>query len=196
MSELQERLWSELVRDHAAALSPPRGWRHLRGPLPIVETRTTTLPMSPRWRSVRLAALAAALAGAIATMLIAVGTSTSPPLAYAVTQTADGTLQVTIDELTGIDGANAELAKLGVSVRVVPVRTGCPAVNVAPPAPSSAGTLAHIEGQGLVIQPRLIPQGDTLVLAARRLGSGVSLSYQLFPGSAPPCIPPGDSNAG
>lgn len=197
MSEFQERLWSELVRDHAAALAYPAAVSDRRRVLPIVEPqRTARLPLlAPRPR--QLAAALAAIAAVAAAVTTVTLTSSSSSAAYAVTEHPDGTVTVTIDELTGVSGANAQLAKVSPNVVVVPILAGCPATGVAVPIPLSlAGVLAHIEGQGVRVQPRVLPAGDTLVLAARQLGAAVGLSYRLYQGSAPACLPLGDSHAG
>lgn len=196
MSRFQERLWSELIGDQAAtALAAPRARHGSHASLPIVERRRIALPTLSKLRSMRLVAGAAALASAVTVLLVVTGTSTPPSAAYAVTVTAGGTLEITIDELTGVTGANAELAKLGVSVKVVPVRAGC-ALSSAILIPQALdGVLVHAEGQGLAIQPNLIPHGDVLIVTARRLGPDVGLTSALYRASnVPPCVPPGYSN--
>jgi hypothetical protein len=210
MSRFQERLWEELVRDHAAALAYPAGSRDLLPGLTIVEPRGAALlgtsalrpgrlllrPGRLLLRPRRLAAGLAAIAAIAATVSILTTTATAPSAAYAVTQRPDGTLDISIDELTGVAGANAQLAKLGVRVRVVPVQAGCVAIGaIAPMAPSLAGKVAHIEGQGLAVRPELVPAGDTLVLTAKQIGTVVGLGYKLYLGAAPECLPPGDSHA-
>jgi hypothetical protein len=203
MSRFQERLWEDLVRDHAAALAYPTGSRDLVPRLTIVEPRATARLWTPRLRTGRLpvrpgrlvAGLAAIAAIAITVSLLTT-TGTTPSAAYAVTQRPDGTLAISIDELTGVTGANAQLAKLGVNVRVVPVQAGCTATGtVAPMAPSLAATVAHIEGEGVTVRPDLIPPGDTIVLAAKQTGSVVGLEYVLYHGAAPACVPAGDRHA-
>ncbi|HEX3391776.1 MAG TPA: hypothetical protein VHS55_04375 [Solirubrobacteraceae bacterium] len=203
MSRFQERLWDELVCDHATALAYPAGSRDLLPGLTIVEPRGTALgtgalrPGRLLRRPRRLVAGLVALAAVVATVSILTTTGTTPSAAYAVTQKPDGALDISINELTGVVGANAQLAKLGVSVRVVPVQAGCTAAGaIAPMAPSLAATVAHIEGEGVTVQPGLVPPGDTLVLAAKQIGAIVGLGYKLYRGTAPACLPPGDSHAG
>ena len=193
MSKFEERLWSELVRDHAWALAyPASSPESLRSP-PIRARRQPLLGSRP----ISIATGLAALAAAVAAITIATTTSTTPSVAYAVTQRPDGTLSVSIDELTGVAGANAQLARLGVSVRVVPVQVGCVASGqMAPIPPSLHEGLAHIEGQGVAVRPDLVPAGDTLVLSARQLGGAVGLGFALYRGAAPACVAPGDSHVG
>lgn len=197
MSEFKERLWSELVREHAAALAYPAGVRDPRRRLPIVEPRRSPRVSLPVLRPRQLAgAFAAVLALAVAVTVASVTSSTSSA-AYAVTQHSDGSVTVTIDELTGVAGANAQLEKLGVPVRVATVRAGCPKPTsiVLPLPPSLRGRIAHIEGQGVATSPDLVPAGDTLVLSAYQTGAGVFLTSSLYRGTAPTCVSPGDGYA-
>lgn len=202
MSRFQERLWQELVRDHGAALAYPTGLRDPLRTLPIVEPRRPPLRGAPRLRHGRLrpvglAATLAASAATVAAVAILSTAGTAPPAAYAVTQSPDGTITVSIDELTGVVGANTQLARLGVRVRVVPVRVGCPApVGIVPTPPPLAATIAHAQGQGLALRPYLVPPGETLVLTARQNGPAVDLSYGLYRGAVPGCIGIGEDHAG
>jgi hypothetical protein len=222
MSRFQERLWDELVRDHAAALAYPVAAQGPLRSLPIVEERPAVpgLAASPRWpalprrpalhkrpaprlgallrRPGQLAATLAALAATVAVVAILSTTGTTPSAAYAVTQNPDGTITVTLGELTGVTGANAQLAKLGVRAKVVPVQAGCTArgESLSGIPPSLSMSIAHVQGQGLAIRPDLIPSGDTLVLIAKQVGASVGLSYGLYRGAAPACIAVGEDHAG
>jgi hypothetical protein len=205
MSRFQERLWQELVRDHASVLAYPAGSRDLLPRLTIVEPRGAAMLGTGALRSRRLvlrprrlAAGLAALAAVIAAVSILTTTGTTPSAAYAVTQRPDGTLDISIDELTGVAGANAQLTKLGVRVRVVPVQTGCSeSAQIVSVPPSLAAKVARAaEGGGLLVRPNLVPPGDTLALTARQAGSTVALSYGLYRGAAPGCIGLGEAHAG
>lgn len=204
MSRFQERLWEELVSDHAAALAYPAGSRDLLPSLTIVEPRGGALLgrgtlrraqmlLRPR----RLAAGLAAIAAIVATASILTTTGTTPSVAYAVTQRADGTLDISIGELTGVAGANAQLARLGARVRVVPVQASCSVSGqiVSVPPALVAKVARAAEGGGLAVRPDLVPPGDTLVLTARQVGPAVDLSYGLYRGSAPSCIGLGEDHA-
>lgn len=205
MSRFQARLWEELVRDHATALAYPTGSRDLVPRLTIVEQRAAVLrgtsrlrpgrlPLRPR----RLVAGLAAVAAVAATVSLLTTTGTAPSVAYAVTQRPDGTLDVSISELTGVSGANAQLAKLGVSVRVIPVQAGCSDFGqvVPVPPPLAAKVARPANGGGLAVRPDLVPHGDTLALTARQSGSTVDLSYGLYRGTLPSCIGLGEAHAG
>lgn len=202
MSRFQERLWEELVRDHATALACPAGSLDLLPRLTIVEPRGAALLWLPTFRPRRLpqprrlAATLAALAAVVAGVSILTTTGTTPSAAYAVTQNPDGTISVSIDELTGVAGANEQLARLGVSAKVVPIQAGCSAPGEAVPIPSSLDAkIAHVQGQGLAIRPDLVPPGETLVLTARQSGAIVGLGYALYRGMAPACIGFGEDHA-
>ncbi len=98
MSKFEDRLWSELVLDHGPQLASMRRieipHRSRRGPAAIG---------------------AVALAGTIAAVALTATTGTSPSVAYAVSQSSDGSVSVSIREISGVDGANAQLARLHVA---------------------------------------------------------------------------------
>lgn len=191
MSDFQQRLWSELVAEHAAVLAYPAAAHHRLKDLPIVEPRAESARRWPWPGSVRgrLVASLTALAATLAAATLAVTTGTAPSAAYAVTRSSDGAVHVSIEDLTGISGANAQLEQLGVPVRVAPLLAGCRASGeiVTPLPPSLAGSVAHAEA-GIAVRPELIPAGDTLVLTAREVGSAVYLTYALYRGAAPTCV--------
>lgn len=196
MSEFQERLWSELVRDHAAMLAYPAGFGDPWRQLPIVEPRGSRRMSLPTLRPGRLAGVLGAIAAVAVAVTVATVTSSTSSAAYAVTPHPDGTVTVTISELTGVTGANAQLSKLGVPVRVAAVQAGCPApTSIVPMAPSLGGTIAHGEGQGILTRPDLVPPGETLVLAARLVGADIFYTFALYRGVPPTCVSPGDSHA-
>jgi hypothetical protein len=178
MSRFEDRLWSDLAGAYGSQLA-------------------LVSPLQQR-RSRRAPALALALVlvvAIVAVLVLAPGTST--PSAYAVSRNPDGTLTVTIDELAGVAGANAELAALGAAARVVAVQQDC--ASSARPIAIEMNTyarMAHVEGQGVTIQPAAIPAGDTLVLAVHTIGGVVALSVGLYHEAAPTCLPPGSGQTG
>jgi hypothetical protein len=204
MSRFQERLWGELVREHATTLAHPARTRYPSRRLSIVEPRTLPLRRQPSARGWlvrqrgKLAAGVVALAAALAaTVSLLATTGTAPSVAYAVTRSPDGTITISISELKGVDGANEQLVKLGVDVRVLPELADCSstATTVRIP-PELAGKMAHGVRGGIAIQPGLIPPGDTLVIGARQIGWFVGLGYSLYRGVLPTCIRAGESHAG
>lgn len=188
MSDFQQRLWTELVRDHAAALAYPAAAGDRLGPLAIVEPRAVKTRQWGALRQGRLVAGLAAVAAALVIAAIAITTGTAPSAAYAVTQSNDGTVHVSISDLTGITGANEQLEKLGVPVRVVPVSATCTATGDIITPPPSLGTAAAQADLGIAVRPDLIPSGDTLVLTAKQAGPAVYLSYAFYRGPAPACV--------
>jgi hypothetical protein len=179
MSKFEDRLWSDLVGSYGSELAlAPRLERRRPGPSPLL-------------------AIALALALGAVLAVLALNPGTGVRAAYAIARNGDGTFTVTINELTGVGGANSELAELGLRARVAAVQDGCSA-SARPVAitPTLYAQMSHLEGQAVTIQPSAIPPGDTLVLAAHELRTGVGLSVGLYHGSAPACLPPGESEAG
>lgn len=115
MSEFEDNLWRDVVREHGDDLAqtkwpPPRR----RQPRPRVLAGTTVV----------LAAAAAVIA------LVLGGAGTSP--AYAVTTNHDGSITLAINRLNGIHAANVKLSSLGVRAMAVQVPVAChAAISVA-----------------------------------------------------------------
>jgi hypothetical protein len=180
MSKFEDRLWSELVLDHGPELAA----------MPRLE-----LPSRSRRGPVAIGAVA--LAGALAAVALTATTGPSPSAAYSVSQSSDGSVSISIRELSGVSGANAQLARLGVRVRVATVEAKCSATGqIVPIPPAIVSDLVHHQGPDIVVRPNLIPQGDDLVISARELGQVVGLSYGLYREPAPSCVGQGDSNVG
>lgn len=186
MSKFEDRLWSDLVSRHssevAAAGAPvkarQRGWRHLRKPYLMV------------------AGFASAGAAVAASLVLSIG-GAAP--AFAVTSNSDGTVTVTLNELIGVGGANAQLEKIGAAVRVAKVEASCSA-----PIPSQGGTNAKqadeavtVSAQGTAtVQPATIPAGDTIVLTAQEIEGHVSEGIAVVRGAAPSCVLPAKEATG
>ncbi len=158
MSEFEDNLWRDVVREHGDDLAhqswpPPRR----RRPRPRVLAGTT-------------AALAAA-AGAL--VLLLGGAGSSP--AFAVTTNHDGSVTLAITRLDAIHAANAKLTSLGVRAMAVQVPAAC----------GAAISVARFN-------PRRIPVGKTLVIAAWRAGHQVRLSSaRIGPAGSAACLRPG-----
>lgn len=111
MNEFEDGLWERLVDEHDAdrvSLAAPRASSHSRRPLIV-------------------GGGAAGLAAAGAAVVLGIGAVTSAPPAYAMTQNADGTVTVTINDLAdSVAAVNAKFAAMGINETVVPVTASCP----------------------------------------------------------------------
>ncbi len=154
-------------------------------------------------RRILAGGVSAAVAAAVAVLTI--GAATSAPPAFAVTNNKDGSLTITLNEITGVSALNAELASLGVAIRAVPVVAGCnaPAQLVGPdgsiqpaatlavsqlpnnPRTGSASTL-----RAITLAPPRTP-GQTAILAATT--TGIDLLGQTVQGQVPSCVAPAGS---
>jgi hypothetical protein len=182
MISFSDQLFHDLMREHgpalqAAGLTAPGRRRHLR-------------------RGAWLASGAGALAVGITASLAAFG-GTSP--AYAITPHPDGTVTVTLTNLSGVTGANATLHKLGARVVVVPVRPGCPAIDslplpVDPPGLARGAIWVNSVAIGgsadgtIIVQAEGIPARDLLVVAVEATSQSTTLSAQLTTAPAPACV--------
>jgi hypothetical protein len=205
MSSFDDRLWSELARDHGERLaSAGRRVRPARG--------------CPG-RRVVAAGAAVVIAASVALTLAA---TVSPPRpAYAVIVNRDGSVTLRLSALAAASAANERLARLGIRARVVFRERGCVAGRPARLAPGSERaaerqradaillaegavleSLARVAKQrpaGLAvhIRPDAIPARDTVVLAVRRLNGGrgatashaIGMTAGLFRDPAPRCLP-------
>jgi hypothetical protein len=180
MGKFEDRLWTELVREHGRDLAqirkPPQ--RSARRPRPRLLLGTT----------VGLAGVGTALA------LLLSAASSSP--AFAVSRNPDGTVTVWVTEVGGIAGANARLAELGVHARAVQVTADCRAAraNLIARNAKVQRVVAPGRMQKLIVKarfdPKQIPAGHTLVLAAARAGLAARVEpVRLVRGPAPGCFP-------
>ncbi|TCO46722.1 hypothetical protein [Actinocrispum wychmicini] len=106
MSKFEDQLFDDLIRAHGPTLAEVER--------PAVKRIRT---------SVWVAAGAVGLAGAT-TAGVVLFTGGTP--AYAVDQHSDGSVTVSIRDMTAIDDMNRELARRRIPVVAVPMRTGCP----------------------------------------------------------------------
>lgn len=180
MTKFEDRLWSDLVREHGPllALAPERA--------PAKARRARQLPLIG-------GGLGTAAAIAVAWVLLAAGGS---PPAYAISQAADGAVSVTINNVIGIEAANAQLRRLGVRATIARVEAGCQAqgipVESAPRELYEAIMLHERVDEGSTgvqwtIRPSAIPAGDTLSLSPQPIPA--HRSYALYAGAAPVCLP-------
>jgi hypothetical protein len=183
MTAFTDELWVILAEEHGAS----------------------TLIVSPRPRrshsSRRFLPAAAFVAVVAAVAAAALGTfaGRAQP-AYAIQASPDGTVTLTLNEVIGITGANAALAKLGLPIVVARYEPRCAQTGEHAPRADQDQVMTIVETtppqgdlQSLrwIIHPQRIPSGDVLRLVARFLPSGqghaLGVSYTLFRGTAPAC---------
>jgi hypothetical protein len=176
MSEFEENLWQDVVREHGQDLAKA-------GSVAARRRR----PARPRL----LAGTSLGLAGVGAVLALVLGAASSTP-AFAVTRNHDGTVSVKVFRVAGIAAANAKLAALGIRARIVPQTDGC-----VPLVEAARGTQTTSAGAGLQaasavqFDSRGIPGGRTLVIAAQNAGGKVDINVvNAVRGAAPACMPP------
>jgi hypothetical protein len=158
MSEFEDNLWLEVVREHGHELA--------RAGRSVPRHRRATRPQLLASTTVGVAAIATA-----ATLLL--GVSTSSP-AFAVTRNPDGTVTVNLMQLSGIAGANEKLAAMGVRAQIAALWKPAPKL-VCPggTAPTITFDPARISKRHvLVITPGQPSAGDAAALKAHSTGSG------------------------
>ncbi len=123
-----------------------------------------------------LSATGATLAAMSIAVVLLLSATTSTPPAWAVTKNRDGTITLTIREVSDLAAVNAKLAQDGIRARIVPFRQACPTVLSLPMRDlqprtqpwSTANTENGPVGDWTVgIIPSRIPAGRTLVFALK-----------------------------
>jgi hypothetical protein len=195
MSKIEERLWNDLLAEPGAC--------HALAAVQPSETHTPS-------RRAPIAAGGLLLVGALVAAILVLGGSTRTTPAYAVSVNPDGSVTLTLNEVLGVTGANATLEKLGVRVRIARVEAGCTATAEpihGPGEPSGQWLMSMVEpqraaGEGWIIHPDAIPQGDTVLITAQLANGGRPVMFQgkaitavgssigLYHGTPPSCSPP------
>ncbi|HEY1915577.1 MAG TPA: hypothetical protein VGH27_08375 [Streptosporangiaceae bacterium] len=201
MTNFDDQLLSDLMTKHGAQLRdlPQPGSEPAAGP------RRSRLRVTrrPAWLATGVAGVAAAATAAALTL------GGAAP-AYAVSTGPNGTVNVSISQSSGISGANATLQRLHVRVRVVPVRTGCPAMSSLPHPklthhPALTLSVGGAKGGGhrsisLKVSGPGIPAGATMLLAFTTQGGTNLGAGGWITGPIPGCVslptpPAGQSNS-
>jgi hypothetical protein len=102
-----------------------------------------------------------------------------------VTDNSDGTVTVTLNDISAVATLNAELARDGIAARAIPLTADCPIHGFpnALPAGTSPSTYT------ITIDPREIPAGYTAVVAVGENASGdIDLAEGAFPSPVPVCF--------
>ena len=156
MTKFEDQLFGQLMTEHGHRL------RTMQPPAPARRRTRRRL-----WLAVGATGTAAGVSAAVMAL------STAPAMAaYSVTQ-HDGTLSVTVGNVSGVADANTALHLMHARVVIVPVRPGCPPIGSLPrphPAPhpavtAGAGVDKHGQRYVSVKIKGTIPAGDTMILA-------------------------------
>jgi len=109
MSKVEDTLWNHLVEHRGADRAQVRR------------------PVASRPRKRPLAIATAATGGAVVAAALIVSATSSTPPAYALASHADGSITITLNDLTtGIPALNARLQQMGINETVIPVTPNCP----------------------------------------------------------------------
>ncbi len=176
-------------RDEGPLISAMRHQIHITEmpePRRLPRVLTARIAVGPRL----LVGGATAVAGAATVAVLTIGAATTATPAFAATSNPNGTVTITLDDLTGVSGLNAKLASMGVAIRAVPVVSGCtataqvvgadgtlqPAGTLAvSPLPNNPRTGSQSTLDTITVTPPQTP-GQTEILAAST--SGVDLLGQ------------------
>lgn len=186
-----QRIGDQLIAaaENLYAVNPGRSRRRLQP-----SGAVAALARTPR---LALASGVASLATAV-TLAVVFATAAAPP-AYALTQNANGTYTITINDIAaGVPALNIKLKQLGIDATAVPVTAACSApVQIGGPGAlteqseetlSSANVTSGSAGL-LNLTPANIPSGSEGVIAAYQSPSGqISLTFWTTSGSPPPCL--------
>jgi hypothetical protein len=173
MATFEDQLWTDLLGEHGTELA---------GASRSATRRSRTKPILVTAGTFGVVGVATAVALTL--------TATAGPPAYAVTTNPDGTVSVTINQIVGVSGANAELARLHVRARAVPENDDCTA-NPPQQVPTNVFGGGALRGQpvdGVTIVPDAIPAGDTLMLVAKTSGNSGVLAAIMVRGPVPSCF--------
>jgi hypothetical protein len=185
LTNFADQLFEDLMREHGAAL------RDLSDQAPIAAAGTGHKPKRARAarRPAWLTAGLVTATGATAAGFVLFGGAAAP--AFAVTQNANGTVSVTVNQASAIDAANTKLKAMGVRVAVVPARPGCPSLSDFAPT--------HFQGElsisirkgtstSIDVDAKDVPASDTLALAYESDHGGLFVSSGLVTGKVPSCV--------
>ena len=178
MTAFEDGLWTRLVDEHDAD----------RVCLRVGPNQSSRRPLLIGGSLTALAATAA-----VGTLVLTAATSAPP--AYALTQNADGSITVTINDVeTAAPALNARFAAMGIDETVVPVTSSCPTSGnpsgfpavplFVDPNAKTSDTLTFTPGR------RYLDPGYTGVLAAEQLPDGeVAMAVGAIKPPVPSCLP-------
>ncbi len=147
------------------------------------------LPRRAPRRALRLAAASStALVAVAAGVVLTIGATTGASPAYALTQNADGSITISLNNLTtGISQLNARLQQMGIDYTVIPVTAGC--ATSTPVLSVGAGSLSETITIGT---KNTEPAGVDGYLAAEQLPNGqIAIGIGGMKTPLPTCFGPG-----
>lgn len=188
MSTFEDQLWSQLVRERGEQMGAAPG-----AAAALATSVTATSPATRRTPRLRRPALltgsALGIAG-LATAGVFALSSASP--AFAVTKNSDGTVAISLSDLSDLSALNQKLAQDGVPVTAVPLSASCSATATInnPSGDSGPASQAHQDTTDFVtIDPSQIPSGEIGVLGASQTASGqVDLVFGETTSPVPACL--------
>ena len=189
MSIFEDELWSQLVRERGEQMrTAPRATAALASS--VTATRPAARRASRLRRPALLTGSALGVAG-LATAGVFALTSASP--AFAVTKNPDGTVAITLSDLSDLPALNQTLAQDGVPVTAVPISASCSATGaLSNPSGESTPSISASRQETtdvVTIDPTQIPSGDIGVLGASQTASGqVTLLFGDTTPPAPSCV--------
>lgn len=182
MSTFEDQLWSQLVHERGEQMRAASAATAALAASASVTTRT-----SRRRRDVRRPALLTGTALGIAGIATAgVLALSAAPAAFAVVKNSDGTVTITLNELSSLAALNQKLSQEGIPFTAVPMSTTCPASGSISILPSSPREPAQPPKSAITIDATQIPNGDVGVLGATETSSG---RVELVAGAATPPTP-------
>lgn len=176
MSAFADRLFEDLMAEHGAELASACA------PAPARRRYTR-----PAWAT----AGTVAAAGAAAVGFTVFGSTAS---AYAVTDNHDGTVTVSVNNASGIDGANAKLHQIGGSVLVLKAKPGCPSIlSFAAPVPTAGKTTIGLSGgpgreNTITVRATGLPKNETMLIAFDFDHPKMRLASVLVKDPVPTCV--------
>lgn len=196
MSNFENELWTQLVREREEQMrAAPRATAALAAA--VTTARPATKPAAPRLRGPALATGSALGIAGLATAGVLALTSASP--AFAVTKNPDGTVAITLSDLSDLSALNQKLAQDGLPVTAVPISPTCSATAVItnPSGESGPANQASRQSDVVTVDPSQIPSGDIGVLGASQTASGqVTLLFGDTTSPAPSCLNSATFNTG
>ncbi len=182
MGAFEDQLWSHLVREHAHQLVEDQP--------PSPATRTARIRPGSRRLLVAFAGLAIIAAAIV--LAGGAGTVNGPP-AYALVGHPDGTVTITIKEVSGVSSLNQRLVQLGIRAKAYIAEPNCTATvqilerewkALYPNIVTHDGPAPQV-----TIRPDAIPADATLLLVGQHVVPGrLDVLLTLIRSPAPTCM--------